>query len=174
MTLSILPSYVLARLPILSQSAQNRLPGLRSLIQALPQVLSTTYSVHLAIFYLRGSYHTIGQRIFGAPYISSQPPNPHARPPSYALLGLLMLIRVAHQFTSSISSRVKEAQNSRLSTVPSETNIGKLPEISSYPVHSMQPRMPQDLNDKNMYIDSQPIASLLAASTEGGKLIVIM
>ena len=85
-----------------------------------------------------------------------------------------MLIKVAHQITSSISSRVKEAQNSRLSTLPSEANPGKLPEMSNYPGHSMQPRMPQDLNDKNMYIDSQPIASLLAASTEAGKLIVIV
>jgi len=159
---------------MLSQSAQNRLPEIRSLIQALPQVLSATYSIHLAIFYLRGSYHSIGQRIFGAPYISSQPPNTHARPPSYALLGLLMLIRVVHQVTSSISSRVKEAPNSRLSTVPSGASLGKLPEISSYPSHSMQPRMPQDPNDRNMYIDSQPVASLLAVSTEAGKLNVVM
>jgi hypothetical protein len=171
--LSILPSYVLARLPILSQSAQNRLPKLRSLIEALPQVLSAAYSIHLAIFYLRGSYHSIGQRIFGAPYISSQPPNPLARPPSYALLGLLILIRVAHQVTSSVSSRVKGAQNSRLSTLPSETNLGKLPEMSNYPGYLMQPRMPQDPNDKNMYIDSQPVASLLAVSTEAGKPNVI-
>ena len=122
--------------------------------------------MHLAIFYLRGSYHSIGQRIFGAPHISSHPPNPLVRPPSYALLGLLMLVRVAHQVTSSISSRVKEAQNSRLSTIPSETNLGKLPEMSSYPSHSIQQRMPRDPNDKNMYIDYQPVASLLAASTE--------
>lgn len=156
---------------MLSQSSPNRLPELRSLILALPQVLSATYSIHLAIFFLRGSYHSIGQRISGAPYISSQPPNPLARPPSYALLGLLMLIRVAHQVTSSLFSRVKEAPNSRLS---SPANLGKLPEMSSYPGHSMQPRMPQDPNDKDMYIDSQPVASLLAASTEAGKLKVIM
>jgi len=158
---------------MLSQPAQSRHPELRSLIQALPQVLSAIYSIHLAIFYLRGSYHSIGQRIFGAPYISSQPPNPLARPPSYALLGLLTLIRVAHQVTSSISSRVKEVQDSRTITIPSETTLGKLPEMSSYPGHSMQPRMPQGPNDKNMYIDSQPVASLLAASTEG-ELNVIM
>ena len=74
-----------------------------------------------------------------------------------------MLIRVVHQVTSSISSGLKEAQNSRLPTIPSETNLGKLPEMAS---HSMQQRMPRDPNDKNMYIDSQPVASLLAASTE--------
>ena len=175
--LSILPSYVLARLLRLSRSDQNRLLELQSFMQALPQLLTATYSIHLAIFYLRGSYHSIGQRIFGAPYISSQPPNPLARPPSYALLGLLMLIRVAHQVTSSISSRVKEAQNSRLSTIPSETNLGKLPEMSGYPYHAMQQRMPRTPNDRNMYIDSQPVASLLAASIDemdAGKLTSIV
>ena len=135
-------------------------------MQALPQVLSAIYSIHLAIFYLHGSYHSIGQRIFRAPYISSQPPSPLVRPPSYALLGLLVLARVTHQVTSSISSRVKGTQNPRLSTIPSETSLGKLPETSGYPGHSMQQRMPQDPNDKNMYIDSQPVASLLTASTE--------
>jgi hypothetical protein len=159
---------------VLSQSAQNRLPELRSLIQALPQVLSVAYSTHLAIFYLRGSYHSIGQRIFSAPHVSSHPPNPLARPPSYALLGLLMLVRVAHEITSYISSRVKETPHSRLSTLPSVANLGKLAEMPSYPGHSMQPRMPRDPNDKNMYIDSQPVASLLVASTEAGKLNVIL
>ena len=91
-----------------------------------------------------------------------------------------MLVRVAHQVTSSISSRVKGSQNPQLPTVPSETNLGKRPEISGYPGHSMQQRMPQDPNDKNMYIDSQPVASLLAASTEemgdldAGKLNVVV
>jgi len=164
--LSILPSYVLARLPLLPQSVQNWLPELRSFIQALPQVLSATYSIHLAIFYLHGSYHSIGQRIFRAPYISSQPPNSLVRPPSYALLGLLMLVTVAHQVTSFISQSVKGTQDPRLTTIPSETNLGKFPEMSGYPSHPMQQRMPQEPNDKNMYIDSQPVASLLAASTE--------
>ncbi|PWN43333.1 hypothetical protein IE81DRAFT_322630 [Ceraceosorus guamensis] len=51
-------------------------------------------SAHLAIFYITGKYHSVGQRVAKVQYISTIPRRPGSRPPSYEVLGVLLGIQI--------------------------------------------------------------------------------
>ncbi|KAK7694226.1 hypothetical protein QCA50_001406 [Cerrena zonata] len=70
------------------------------LLRVLPTGLEILAEVNLAIFYLRGSYYTFIKRLLGIRYISSTAENPNSRPPSYSLLGILLMVRLVYRLVS--------------------------------------------------------------------------
>ncbi|KAF7319891.1 Peroxisome assembly protein PER8 [Mycena kentingensis (nom. inval.)] len=89
-----LPGYLLARLdPFLLQSS-------RPILKRLPAVLEVLTELNLAAFYIQGVYYDLVNRILGIRKVSSTPHNPHVRPPSYSLLGILLGIRLLHRLVS--------------------------------------------------------------------------
>ncbi|KAI0072372.1 peroxisome assembly protein per8 [Panus rudis PR-1116 ss-1] len=94
--LPTLPGY------LVSKWGSSLSPGsrLQTLLRRLPTALEVLSEVNLAIFYLRGSYYTLVKRVLGVRYISPTPENPNARPPSYALLGILLAVRLTYRLVS--------------------------------------------------------------------------
>jgi peroxin-10 len=107
-----------------------------SVITTLVQLVETGSEINLAIFYLRGDYYDILKRILGIKQISSLPQNPYARPPSYALLGLLILIRVLHRIVTSLRKATQPA-----ATENKKASLAKLSKqafIDGVPVSSVK------------------------------------
>lgn len=147
----ILPAYILSRL----RSSNVALsPTVSSLLSKAPQLLLSLYSINIAIFYIRGTYHTLTQRLLRTSYISTVPPNPNARQPSYALLGVLVLARLAHNLYRSLKVAAQDAKQ-KLSM--SEKARGKLPE-SGDRTHALEPTM----EDDTIYLDFTPVSRILA------------
>jgi peroxin-10 len=113
--LPTLPPYILARYrPFVT----SRYPALKRALDTIVNLLEILSELNLAIFYLRGRYYDIVRRMLGVSHvshvrcytssvlilkqISSIPENPHTRPPSYSVLGMLILIRLAYRFFTSI------------------------------------------------------------------------
>ncbi|KAH9836547.1 peroxisome assembly protein per8 [Rhodofomes roseus] len=101
--LPTLPSYMLSRwgshLPPTSK--------LTSLVRRLPALLEILSEVNLAVFYFRGTYYDLVKRMLGIRYISATPHDPNTRPPSYSLLGVLLVVRLIHRLVSFIRSSAK-------------------------------------------------------------------
>ncbi|KAG5725833.1 hypothetical protein E4T56_gene9267, partial [Termitomyces sp. T112] len=103
-------------------------------LKALPTGIGFAFELNLATFYLRGTYHDVVKRLFGIRYLSSIPENPHTRPPSYSLLGVLILVRLLHRLITSIQSRVNlhnpsiSDEEKRKSTMVSESRGAYLDE----------------------------------------------
>ncbi|TRM65660.1 Pex12 amino terminal region-domain-containing protein [Schizophyllum amplum] len=94
-----LPPYVLAKV-----SAHWR--GSTLLRRALTS-LEVLHEINLAVFYIwgRGGYHDLWRRLLKVGHISSTPENPHTRPPSYSLLGVLIGMRLIYRLVSALRSR---------------------------------------------------------------------
>ncbi|KAF8887782.1 Pex12 amino terminal region-domain-containing protein [Infundibulicybe gibba] len=103
--LPTLPAYALSRFGS-SLTALHRRPRLVKLIKALPLGLEVATEVNLAIFYLRGTYYDLAKRILGIRHISSIPENPHTRPPSYSLLGILLIVRLLYRLRTFFKEHV--------------------------------------------------------------------
>ncbi|PIL30918.1 transporter [Ganoderma sinense ZZ0214-1] len=99
--LPTLPSYILSRWS--SSLSQTSLTG--AVLRKIPTILEVLSEINLAIFYLRGTYYNIAKRLLGIKYISAIPENPNARPPSYALLGILLGVRLLHRALNYLRSR---------------------------------------------------------------------
>lgn len=152
--LPVLPAYILSQGRLASSSLLQRSPLFRSLLSSIPQLLTLAYSVNLAIFYLRGRYHTLTQRILGTSYISTIAPNPNVRPPSYALLGVLVLARIAYKGYTELSRRM---QDSRQKAQLSEKALGKQPD-SGEKTRALQ----QPVTEGGLYLDFTPAKDILA------------
>lgn len=76
-----------------------RLRALLPLTSSVESFAAQLGAVHLALFYLNGRYYTWGQRIWGVRFVSAasigRHPRPGERAPSYAVLGVLLLIQLA-------------------------------------------------------------------------------
>lgn len=96
--LPVISSYALSRVGG-SSHTRERYPWLSGLSKTLPDVLEAIFEINLALFYFRGTYYDIVKRIFQVRYLSSKPKDPHTRPPSYSLLGLLISIRLLYRLT---------------------------------------------------------------------------
>ncbi|KAI1797524.1 Pex12 amino terminal region-domain-containing protein [Ganoderma leucocontextum] len=105
--LPTLPSYLLSRWS--SSLSQTSLTG--AVLRKFPTVLQVLSEINLAIFYLRGTYYNIAKRLLGIKYISAIPENPNARPPSYALLGILLGVRLLHRALGYLRSRSTKADS---------------------------------------------------------------
>ncbi|KAL0950612.1 hypothetical protein HGRIS_007403 [Hohenbuehelia grisea] len=99
--LPTIPSYIIGRL---GHRRDDLPPRLSSLLKQLPTVLEVITEINLAIFYLRGTYYDLVKRVLGIRHLSSIPVNPHVRPPSYSLLGVLLLVRLLHRLITSLRS----------------------------------------------------------------------
>jgi len=98
------------------------------------------------------------QRLLRTSFISTIPPNPDVRPPSYALLGVLVLARIAYKGYQELSRVIQE---SRPRTQLSEKALGKLRdegERTSALQHSSI--------DEGLYLDFTPVADILAHNQE--------
>jgi peroxin-10 len=152
--LPTLPSYVLARW---GSVLVNLEPRIATILRALPTIFEISSEINLAIFYLRGTYYDVAKRLLGVrhvrsasiehqilwltiwPYqLSSLPKNPHTRPPSYSLLGMLLAIRLLYRLISFVRSTAKSS---------SEKSKGKQPITSSQSTET--------------YIDDRPVSSFL-------------
>ncbi|KAJ8472458.1 hypothetical protein ONZ45_g16646 [Pleurotus djamor] len=130
--LSTLPAYYVSRF----SSQLDSLPRtLSSLLKTLPIYLEVATEINLAVFYLKGTYHDLLKRLLGIQYISSIPENPHIRPPSYSLLGVLILIRLCHRLVSYFRSSRSES-------------FSKGKEVDRR-------------NANELYLDDQPVSSLI-------------
>ncbi|KAI0286681.1 hypothetical protein BGY98DRAFT_1086724 [Russula aff. rugulosa BPL654] len=96
--LPILPPYILARLG----------PSLYAPVNAL----EVAGEVNLALFYISGVYYRLVRRFLGIPHISGTPIDPNARPPSYSLLGVLILVRIGHRLLSYLRARSPQRPSS--------------------------------------------------------------
>lgn len=70
-----------------------KLPSLES-INSSDGLLAYLSAAHLALFYLGGTYYSVGQRLSGTEYISTISRRPGAKPPSYEVLGFLLGIQL--------------------------------------------------------------------------------
>ncbi|KAF9455466.1 Pex12 amino terminal region-domain-containing protein [Collybia nuda] len=93
----------------------TRYPLLGMLLKQLPITLEVVSEINLAIFYLSGTYYDIVKRLLGIRHLSSIPENPHTRPPSYSLLGILLAVRLIHRLITAFQSyrTVNNTLNSR-------------------------------------------------------------
>ncbi|CAA7260009.1 unnamed protein product [Cyclocybe aegerita] len=94
--MSFAPPYLLGRW---GQSAtlNHRHPEVAKWFRRLPTALSIVTEVNLAVFYLRGTYYDLVKRLMGIQHLSSVPEDPHTRPPSYSLLGIMIAVRLLHR-----------------------------------------------------------------------------
>ncbi|KAG2023186.1 hypothetical protein CC2G_000869 [Coprinopsis cinerea AmutBmut pab1-1] len=107
--LNVLPPYILAKLTS-NASLGARRPELMSWLKSLTKVLSVVSEVNLALFYLRGSYYDPVKRLLGIKNLSSLPENPHTRPPSYSLLGVMIGARLLYRLVQALQPVTPEAK----------------------------------------------------------------
>ncbi|KAJ4485513.1 Pex12 amino terminal region-domain-containing protein [Lentinula aciculospora] len=133
-----LPAYMLSRMVNTAQVFPHS-PWLTTLLRDLPFVLETLTELNLAVFYIRGVYYDVFKRFLGVRHISSLPENPHTRPPSYSLLGVLLTARLIYRLTLFVQSK---RSNSALGD-----QKGK--------------RAVQDSASRETYLDDRPVSQLL-------------
>ncbi|KAI5897543.1 uncharacterized protein SCHCODRAFT_02609602 [Schizophyllum commune H4-8] len=94
-----LPPYLLAK-----ASAHWRS---NTLLRRIVTSLEVLNEVNLAIFYIwgRGGYYDLWKRLLRVTHISSIPENPHIRPPSYSLLGVVIGMRLIYRAISALRAR---------------------------------------------------------------------
>jgi len=117
----------------------TRSPTLATLLKGLPTALETLTEINLAVFYIRGVYYDVSKRILGVRHISSLPHNPHTRPPSYSLLGVLIAVRLLYRLITFVKSQS--------STSALEDRKGK--------------RAAQDATNRETYLDDRPVSEML-------------
>ncbi|KAJ7139567.1 Pex12 amino terminal region-domain-containing protein [Mycena epipterygia] len=94
--LPTVPTYLLARLDdIFPDGGQPS--RFRKTLKTLPGALEVLAELNLAIFYINGTYYDLVKRLLGIRKVSSIPQDPHIRPPSYSLLGILLGVRLLHR-----------------------------------------------------------------------------
>lgn len=126
--LPTLPSYFAAKWgSMLPQGSK-----LSSALRRIPEVLEVCSEINLAIFYLRGAYYHLTRRLLLTRYVSGSPPNPNARPPSYALLGILLGIRLLYRLITVLRSLrteedVKLVKGKRQADHSQETYVDETP-----------------------------------------------
>jgi peroxin-10 len=133
--LPTLPSYILARY---GASLGARSSRLSTILRVLPVTFEVLSEINLAVFYLRGTYYDLSKRILGIRNLSSLPQNPHTRPPSYSLLGVLLAIRLLYRLKSFIHN-TSPAMNSALELAKAK----------------------QSANKRETFIDDRPVSSLI-------------
>jgi len=112
--LSLAPSHFIRRLGQ-NVALNNRHPNMAKWLKRLPSALDILTEINLAIFYLRGNYYDFVKRVMGVHYISPIPEDPHMRPPSYSLLGIMIGVRLIHRLIRYLNAeRAQKSSNERL------------------------------------------------------------
>lgn len=122
--LSVFPTYLLAKLGS-NASLNQQNPQLAGSMRKVQRILSMATEVNLAIFYLKGTYYDPIKRVLGirqvkafhpntftgelnSAQLSSFPENPHTRPPSYALLGVMIGIRLIYRLVQELKPYISQ------------------------------------------------------------------
>ncbi|KIJ45671.1 hypothetical protein M422DRAFT_778869 [Sphaerobolus stellatus SS14] len=114
--LSALPPYLASRL-------LPRLNGYftaacaKNLLHYLPTSLDLLSEINLAIFYFYGTYHELVNRILRTRHITTIPPNPNVSPPSYSLLGLMLVLRLGYRILSVIRAHYEAKREAAAAAV---------------------------------------------------------
>ncbi|KAJ6626933.1 Pex12 amino terminal region-domain-containing protein [Mycena sp. CBHHK59/15] len=103
--LPTLPTYLLARWGDWAPD-DGRPSQVRKALKALPTTLEVLTEINLAIFYVNGTYYDLVKRLLGIQNVSSIPQDPHTRPPSYSLLGILLGVRLLHRLIMFLRSNL--------------------------------------------------------------------
>ncbi|KZT36023.1 hypothetical protein SISSUDRAFT_959188, partial [Sistotremastrum suecicum HHB10207 ss-3] len=130
--LPTIPSYLLARF---SQRISDLPARVANILRNLPTILEVISEVNLAIFYIRGTYYDPTKRILGIQHITPTPEDPNSQPPSYSLLGILLLVRLTYRLITALKSLKAEESNG--------------------------PSNQQNAASKNMYIDTVNVSKIL-------------
>jgi len=102
--LPTLSAYALGRLSSIP-SLRERNPWLiGELFRTLPKGLEIISEINLALFYFSGTYHDMMKRIYRVRLLSSIPQDPDMRPPSYSLLGALIITRLLYRLITIVRS----------------------------------------------------------------------
>ncbi|KIY66035.1 peroxisome assembly protein per8, partial [Cylindrobasidium torrendii FP15055 ss-10] len=128
-----LPAYLASRASDFSQY-----PRLASFFKRIPSTLGIFVEINLAIFYFTGTYYHVAKRALGIKYLSATPENPNVRPPSYSLLGLLLVVRLGHRLVSFLRERYASPE-----ARPTNNATGRAP-------------------TQETFLDDRPISSLTA------------
>ncbi|KAK2461720.1 hypothetical protein APHAL10511_006183 [Amanita phalloides] len=103
---------------------------------------SAVSELNLAIFYIAGIYYDFVKRALGIQYRSPTPENPHIRPPSYSLLGIMLIVRLLHRLVSSVRWNRTENPNVSLTKTPNSAT------------------------DQETFLDDRPVSLLVGRSPE--------
>ncbi|EJD55320.1 hypothetical protein AURDEDRAFT_147853 [Auricularia subglabra TFB-10046 SS5] len=106
--------WTLIALYTLPQYAASRLSQQHATWKKALGALDILSEVNLALFYFSGTYYTLAKRLLGIRHISSMPEDSGARPPSYALLGVLISVRLIYRLITFLRS-TRRKENERLS-----------------------------------------------------------
>lgn len=167
--LPTLPAYLLART---GPSLSSRSERIKLLLKGSVNVLEVLSELNLAIFYLRGTYYEGVRRVLGIRHVcafldlwfdtlcscsraqvAAITENPNSRPPSYSLLGVLIIIRLLYRLITFLRSSPSVLPSQ---TTPSQTSAplkGKSKALDSPPSHRQE--------KQEIQIDGRPIHSLL-------------
>ncbi|KAL7005053.1 peroxisome biogenesis factor 10 [Cystobasidiomycetes sp. EMM_F5] len=133
-----------ARLPLLSLLNNIELPAFENLIN------EHVRAIHLAIFYLFGRYYHLAKRFFRIRYLSLQPRPTEAqqgaagtKPPSYEVLGVLMVVQLSVRLISHIMER-RRLQKEQTSTKEKAASISPVEEAAR-PIANIDGRSILDL-----------------------------
>ncbi|KAF8349838.1 Pex12 amino terminal region-domain-containing protein [Amanita rubescens] len=160
-----LPQYLIVRW---SHALRSSSPWITGPISVLRGAVSVASELNLAIFYIGGVYYDLVKRALGIQYLSSTPENPHIRPPSYSLLGIMLAVRLVHRLVSSIRSRYTTESDISLSNA--STNVDQEMLLDDRPVSSLvgrpapedeQPRSAED--DEGTILDIGAIPEAIRA-----------
>ncbi|KDQ54815.1 hypothetical protein JAAARDRAFT_134918 [Jaapia argillacea MUCL 33604] len=168
--LSTMPGYFLSRWHSANPSPSSRLT---TLLHAVPTALEVISEINLAIFYLRGTYYDLSKRLLGIRHISSIPEDPHTRPPSYALLGVLLGVRLIHRLVTFLRERSAKSRAASSASGKTRQSLDAVKEtfLDDRPVSSLlgpvdpegKPAIPAE-EDERTYLDVTAIPSTLRAS----------
>ena len=186
MTVSLLLPYILGRWgqnPSLNESH----PVLAKWLRRITTTFDIAVEVNLATFYIRGTYYDPLKRLMGIQHVrllesfrffydlvtnlqlSSHPPNPHTRPPSYSLLGVMIALRllyrlvvfIPHQFSGTPSGVMKGKERADTST---ETYIDDRP-VSSLLDHFSENDLARPAEeDERIALDVSAIPATIRSS----------
>ncbi|KAJ6501521.1 Pex12 amino terminal region-domain-containing protein [Mycena vitilis] len=110
--LPTLPGYLLARLDDFSPS-YGQPSRFQKTLKTLPSVFEVLAEINLAIFYINGTYYDLVKRLLGVRKVSSIPQDPHVRPPSYSLLGILLGVRLLHRLIMFLRRNLAPESNGK-------------------------------------------------------------
>ncbi|CAK5265021.1 unnamed protein product [Mycena citricolor] len=131
--LPTLPPYLLARLDEFFPS-YGPPTALRRLLKRIPIVFETVAELNLAIFYIWGTYYDVVKRILGVKKIAGTPPNPHIRPPSYSLLGILLGVRILHKLITLYKKTAGSESSEDLKGKQRDYNMGQEAFLDDRPI----------------------------------------
>lgn len=153
-----------------SSALNNRHPTVAKWFRILPTAMDIATEVNLAVFYLRGTYYDLVKRLLRVQHISSIPEDPHTRPPSYSLLGVLIGVRLLYRLLNFFRVRSLEKNAGLRGEERSGNSVSPELYLDDRPVYSLlyqipesQPARPAE-EDERTALDIQAIPSVQRAS----------